>query len=586
MNKKLLAVAAGQESANLVIRNGLIINVYSGEIYPGGVAVSGNTIAAVGDVEYAIGAGTRVIDAQGRYISPGFIDGHIHPESTSLAIRSFAEIVLLHGTTTIFTDLHEVGVVAGLEGIEAVLEEAELTDIKFYFVVPSHVPFSPNLETSGGVFNTDIIRRALKRPDAVGLSECVGPYIVAGFPDLLDSMDAALGAGKSLQGHLPDISGKALNVCAAAGVSTDHESLNGDDVLARLRAGLHTMIREGSAARGLRDGIKPVLEQKINTSRISIVTDDLHTVDVVQRGHLDESVRTALESGVDFVQAIQFVTLNAARAFGYDTIIGGLAPGKRADINITAGPEDFKILSVISEGKLVVENSRLISRYPKAEHKPLLLNTIKLRSPITADDLKIRTKPDAKKVKVKAMDTLPWIPITVERIVELPVQGGVIQSDINQDVLYIAQVERYGKNGNIGKAFQGGFKLKSGAIASSVGHDNHNIIVLGTNHEDMAVAVNRVAALQGGQAVVDKGLVLGEVAYPVLGLLSDLSAEELAEEKIKLNNLIHGLGSEILIPFMFLSFICLAALPHFAVTDHGFIDVIKQQVIDPVLEAV
>ncbi|MBC3797875.1 adenine deaminase [Acetobacterium tundrae] len=586
MNKKLIAVAGGNAFADIVVKNGKIVNVYSGEIYDGGVAISGDTIAAVGDVDYTIGENTKIIDAKGHFITPGFIDGHIHPESTSLSIRPFAEIVLKHGTTAIFTDLHEVGVVAGLEAIEAVLEEAQATDLKLYFVVPSHVPFSPNLETSGGSFNTEIIKKALEREDAVGLSECVGQYILAGFPDLLDSMDATLEKGKSLQGHLPDISGPALNVCAAIGVSTDHESLTGEDVVARLRAGLHVMIREGSAARGLKDGLKPILENNLDSSRVSIVTDDLHTIDAVKRGHLDDAVRIALEAGTDFAKAIQFVSLNAARAFGLDHQIGGLAPGKRADVNITTGPEDFKVLSVIAGGKPVVENEKLLVSYPKAEHVPILLNTIKLSKKIEPEDFKICVSKTAKKARVKVMDTLPWIPITIERIVELNVENGVVQSDVKQDVLYIAQVERYGKNGNIGKAFMGGFSLKSGAIASSVGHDNHNIIVLGTNHEDMAVAVNRVAEIQGGQVVVDNGQVVKEVAYPILGLLSDLSAEELAAEKEELNQAIHELGSPITIPFMFLSFICLAALPSFAITDHGFIDVATQTIIDPILAVI
>lgn len=586
MNQKLLAVAAGQAPADVVVKNGKIVNVYSGEIYEGGVAIADDKIAAVGDVDYAVGEGTKVIDAGGKYLTPGFIDGHIHPESSSLSIRSFAEIVLKHGTTAIMTDLHEIGVVGGLEAIEAVLEENEITDLKIYFVSPSHVPFSPQLETSGGSFNTEIIKKALSRQDAVGLSECVGPYILMGHPELMASMDYALSKGMSLQGHLPDMKGPAMNVCMAAGVSTDHEALGGEDALERLRNGCHLMMREGSAARNMVECLKTVLDKKLDTSRVSIVTDDLHTVDAVERGHLDDAVRTALKTGADFVTAIQMVTLNAARAFGLDGEIGGLAPGKRADVNITTGPEEFQVESVISGGKLVAEKGKLLVSYPKAEHKPCLLNTAHLMNPITADSFKIMAPAGAKQVKVQVMDTLPWIPITEGREAVLDVKDGVIQCDIGQDVLYIAQVERHGKNGNVGKAFMGGFKLKSGAIASSVGHDNHNVIVLGTNFEDMAVAVNRVIELTGGQVVVDKGQIVGEVAYPVCGLLSDLPAEELAEEKKKLNQAIHQRGSEIPIPFMFLSFICLAAIPLYAVTDKGFIDVLGQKVIDPVLEAI
>ncbi|WP_285824256.1 adenine deaminase [Schaedlerella arabinosiphila] len=586
MDKKLLAAAGGQAPADIVVKNGKLVNVYTKEIYEGGVAISGDKIAAVGDVEYAIGEGTKVIDAGGNYITPGFIDGHIHPESSSLSIRSFAELVLKHGTTAVMTDLHEIGVVAGLEGIEAVLEEAEATDLKLYFVVPSHVPFAPNLETSGGHFNPEIIKKALERKDAVGISEVVGPYILNGFPELMESMNHVNHMpGKTCQGHLPDMEGAALNTCLAAGVTTDHESLSGEDALARLRNGCHLMIREGSAARNMADCLKPILEQKLDTSRVSIVTDDLHTVDAVDRGHLDDAVRTALKNGVDFPTAIQMVSLNAARAFHLDDEIGGLAPGKRADLNITTGEEAFEVLSVISGGKQIVDHKKCLVSYPKAEHKPCLLNTTRLKNPITPDSFKIYAPEGAKKVRVQVMDTLPWIPITQGREAVLDVKDGVVQCDISQDVLYIAQVERYGINGNVGKAFMGGFHLQAGAIASSVGHDNHNVIVMGTNFEDMTKAVNYLIDIGGGQVVVKDGEILGAVEYPVCGLLSDLSGEELADEKRKLNGIIHELGCPITIPFMFLSFICLAAIPVYAITDVGFINVLTQEVVDPVIEA-
>lgn len=584
MDKQILAAAAGQAPADLVVKNGKIVNVYSGEIYDGGVAVSNGIIVAVGDVEYTVGEGTRVIDAKGRYLTPGFIDGHIHPESTSLSIRSFAELVLKHGTTAIMTDLHEIGVVGGLDAIEAVLEEAEATDLKLYFVVPSHVPFAPELETSGGKFNAGVIKKALERKDAVGLSEIVGPYVLSGFSDLLASMDIVKGMpGMTCQGHLPDMKGPAMNACLAAGVTTDHEALSGEDALERLRGGCNLMIREGSAARGLAACIKPILEQKLDTSRVSIVTDDLHTIDAVERGHLDDAVRVALKAGVDFVTAIQMVSLNAARAFHLDDEIGGLAPGRRADINITTGEEDFKVISVISGGRQIVDEGKCLIDYPKAEHKPCLLHTTRLKNPITPDSFQIKAPEGAKRVKVQVMDTLPWIPITQGREEELLVEDGYVKCDVKKDVLYIAQVERYGINGNIGRAFMGGFQLKEGAIASTVGHDNHNVIVLGTNFEDMAAAVNHLIDIGGGQAVVKGGKVLAQVEYPICGLLSDLSGEALAVEKQKMIDVIHELGCPIAIPFMFLSFICLAALPTYAITDVGFINVLTQEVIDPVL---
>lgn len=586
MDKKLISVSMGLEKADLVVVNGKIANVYSKEIYNGGIAVANGKIAAVGHIDYCIGEKTKIIDAKGKYLLPGFIDGHIHPESTNLSIRGFAEIVLTHGTTAVMADMHEVGVVGGMEAIEAVLNEAKATDLKIYFVVPSHVPFAPGLETSGGSFNSEIIEKALKRDDAVGLSEIVAPYLLQGNTELIKAMEIASKMGKSLQGHLPEMKGPAMNVCMAAGVSTDHESLSTEDAIERLRAGCYVMMREGSAARNMTECLKAITEHKLDSTMCSIVTDDLHTVDAVERGHLDDAVRTALKNGMDFVTAIQMVTINAARAFNLDREIGALAPGRRADINIAEGPEDFKVISVISGGNLVVEDSKLIKRYDKAEHEPILLNTIKLSKKITAEDLMIKVDKEAKEARVKIMRTLDWIPITFGQEAILPVKDGVVECDLNQDILYIAQVERYGKNGNIGKAFMGGFNLKSGAIASSVGHDNHNIIVMGTNFEDMALAVNRIGEIQGGQVLVNNGQVICEVEYPILGLLSDLDAWELASQKKVLNSKIHELGCTISIPFMFLSFICLAAIPEYAVTDHGFIDVMHQEIIDPVIELI
>lgn len=584
MDTELMKVAAGKKPADIAVINGKIVNVFSGEIYDGGVAIYKDKIAAVGDIDYTIGESTGIIDAKGKYLTPGFIDGHIHPESSNLAITSFAEAVLKHGTTVIMTDLHEIGVVGGLPAIEAVLDEAAKTDLKLYFIVPSHVPFSPKLETSGGVFNPEIIREALKRPDAVGLSECVGNYILAEYPPLLESIDDTLKLGKSIQGHIPELSGAGLNAVIAAGVSTDHESLSGEDGIARLRAGCSLMAREGSSAHNLADVIKPILEQKLDTSNVSIVTDDLHPIDLDEKGHLDESVRTALKLGADFITAIQMVTINAARAFQMESFIGVLAPGRRADINITTGADDFKVCSVISGGRLVAEDGKSIVTYPKAEHDKVLLNTVHLLKKIEASDFDIKVDENAKTAVVKVMDTLPWIPITTGRDVELKVENGIIQNDIEQDVLYIAQVERHGKNGNIGNAFMGGFKMTKGAMAYSMGHDNHNIVALGADKEDMAIAVNEVARLQGGQVLVVDGKIEYEIALPIGGLLTDMSVKELADEKRVFNKKMHELGSPIPFPDMFLSFICLAAIPCFAVTDKGFIDVIEQKVINPVIE--
>lgn len=580
----VMEVALGQRKADMAVINGKIVNVYTREIYDGGVAVCEDTIAAVGQIDHCIGPNTTIIDANGNYLLPGFIDGHIHPESTSLSIRQFAEVVLAHGTTCIMADMHEVGAVGGLDAMEAVLSEAADIPLKTYFVVPSHIPFAPDLETSGGSLDSSVVAKALKRPDAIGLSEIVAPYLLQQFPDLLESMELTRASGKSLQGHMPETTGPALQACLAAGVATDHESLTADDVLERIRHGCYAMIREGSVAHNLPACIKAVTEHNVDTTMCSIITDDLHTIDLVDKGHLDESVRVALANGVDFPTAVQMVTVNAARAFNLDQEIGSLTPGRRADICITTGPENFRVKTVIAGGTLVAEDEKPLQPLSKVKHDSILLNTVKLDSSLTGEALVIKVDPKYKEAKVKVMRTFDWIPLTEGEEATLPVVDGIIKADPAQDVIHIAQVERHGKGGRIGKAFMAGFNLQSGALASTVGHDNHNITILGVNPEDMAFAGNRLAEIGGGQIVVNNGQIVHEVPLPILGLLSDVDAWTLAKEKRRLIEAAHQLGCDIIWPFMFLSFITLAAAPKYAVTDRGFIDVMQQKIIDPVLE--
>lgn len=581
-------VLQGKKKADLAVIGGKLVNVLSREIYQADVAVAGDTIVAVGDISAYIDENTRSIDASGKFVAPGFIDGHIHPESSNLSMGGFAEVMLKHGTTSIMTDLHEVGVVAGLEGIEAMLDELKETDLNAYFVVPSHVPFAPNLETSGGIFNPEIIEKALQRDDAVGLSEIVAPYVLMGFPELKESMGIAKRMGKSLQGHLPETSGAALDICLAEGIVTDHESMSKQEALEHVRKGCHLMMREGSAARNMPELVKIITEDGLDPTLCSIVTDDIHTIDAVDHGDLDASLRTAISLGVDFITAIQLVTINAARAFHLDWKVGSIAPGRRADITILEDDKAPQVRGVVAGGKEVLRDGELQVDYPKAQHAPCLLDTVVLpNGKMSPEDFAIRVEdPAAVSAKVKAMRTLDWIPITIAQEAVLPVKDGIIRADLEQDVIHIAQVERYGINGNIGKAFMAGFNLKEGAMASSIAHDNHNIIVIGTNFEDMALAVNRCAELQGGQVIVNDGKVTAEVSFPVCGLLSDLGPEELADKKRELIAASRAQGSNIGFPFLFLSFIGLAAIPEYAITDKGFIDVMKQQIIDPVEELI
>ncbi len=583
MNPHLFKAAMGKEPADLVIKNGQIVNVYSGEIYGGGVAIAGDKIAAVGDIDYAVGETTHVIDAEGKYLTPGFLDGHIHPESANLSLTRFAEVTLCHGTTGVFTDLHEIGVVGGMPAMSAALDEAKQTPLKFHWVVPSHIPFSPNLETSGGYINFEIIEQALKRDDVAGLSEVVSMYVAFELPDLMQSIEATNKLNKVVCGHGPETHGPVWNAFVASGVTNDHESLAPEEILQRIRTGVNAQLRHNLIVPTLPALIKAVTENRIDTRMASLVTDDTTAVVLAQEGHLDYLVRLAIGLGVDFVKAVQMVTLNTAQAFHKDFQMGSLAPGRYADVNIVNGPADFKVLKTIANGKLVAENNRLIQPIPLAEHHAALLNTFHMKAPVTAADLVIPAKAGAHSAHLHIMRTLPWVPITEGGEADLPVKDGYIACDPEQDLLHISVVERHHQTGNIGKAFLGGMGLKRGAMASSIGHDHHNIVALGVSPEDMAVAVNRIAQLQGGIVLVENGQVVDEIPLHILGLLTDLDAWTLAEKRTTLLNKAREMGCGVSDAFMFLSFITLAAIPAFSITDKGYVDVMQQKVIDPVL---
>ena len=584
MNQHLFDVAMGKTSADLVIKNGRIVNVYTGEIYEGGVAIAGDQIAASGEIDYAIGENTEIIDAEGNFIVPGFIDGHIHPESTALSPARFGEVVLCHGTTTVFSDFHEIGVVGGMDAMEAIVEESKKSALKFKWVMPSHVPFSPGLETSGGHIDPAIIRKALERDDVVGLSEIVSQYIAFGLPGLLESIDDTRKAGKVLSGHLPDIEGPLANACAALGILNDHEALSAHDVLIRARNGIYVHLRHNLIVPTMPELIKAMTEDKLDSRMLCLATDDTSAISLVNEGHIDYLIRTVLALGVDFVTAIQMATLNNACSFQMEREIGSLAPGRCADVNIVTGAEDFKVLKTVANGKLVAENGKMIDPVEVPEHKPVLLKTFHLKKKVEAADLVISAEKGATSAKMHIMRTLPWVPITEGGEAVLPVKNGYVNSDTAQDLLHIAVVERHHKTGNIGKAFIGGFGLNSGAMASSIGHDHHNIVVMGADPSEMAVAANRVAELNGGIVLVKNGKIVKEIPLPICGLLTDLDAWTLAEQRQQLLAAAAELGCQVADAFMFLSFVTLAAIPAFAVTDKGYVDVMTQQIIDPVLE--
>ena len=584
MDNELIQVALGQKPADIVIKNGKLVNVITHEVYETEIAIANGKIASIGPVPAgAVGPDTQVIDAKGMYLAPGFMDAHIHIESSMLSYTEFAKMVVKHGTTAVATDLMEVTIVSGVEGMKEVLAESKNTPVKLYYPVPAFMEEN-GLQTTGSTLHPEMIDQLIQLPEAVGLAEVLAPPILAGSPASAHMLELAKKYHKTAEGHAPAVMGEALNAYVGAGVTSDHESTNKEEALAKLRSGLHVLMREGSASTDLRPCLKAITEEHVDTRYCSMVSDDIDALHISRKGHLDNKVRIAVEEGVDPVTAIQMVTINPAENFHLQDQLGSITPGKIADIVFLSSLEKCSVEKVIANGELVVDDRKLTKELPAPNYSNLLRGTVKLAHKIAGDDLVLKVDPKYTTAKVHVIGASHDTLLTDALEADLPVENGVVQPDVDNDVLRIACVERYGKNGSVGKSFIKNFGLKSGAIAISVGHDHHNITVVGTEAEDMAFAVNRVAELQGGLVLVKDGKVLSEIPLPICGLLSDLDGETVANKLEEMIAVLRTLGCEVPSPNITLSFITLIFIPCFGITDQGLFDVREFKIIDPVIE--
>ena len=584
MDNELIQVALGQKPADIVIKNGKLVNVITHEVYETEIAIANGKIASTGPVPAgAVGPDTQVIDAKGMYLAPGFMDAHIHIESSMLSYTEFAKMVVKHGTTAVATDLMEVTIVSGVEGMKEVMEESKHTPVKLYYPVPAFMEEN-GLQTTGSTLHPEMIDQLIQMPEAVGLAEVLAPPILAGSPASAHMLELAKKYHKTAEGHAPAVMGEALNAYVGAGVTSDHESTNKEEALAKLRSGLHVLMREGSASTDLRPCLKIITEEHVDTRYCSMVSDDIDALHISRKGHLDNKVRIAVEEGVDPVTAIQMVTINPAENFHLQDRLGSITPGKIADIVFLSSLEQCSVEKVIANGELVVDDRKLTKELPAPNYSNLLRGTVKLSHKITGDDLVLKVDPKYTAAKVHVIGASHDTLLTDALEADLSVENGVVLPDVENDVLRIACVERYGKNGSVGKSFIKNFGLKSGAIAISVGHDHHNITVVGTEAEDMAFAVNRVAELQGGLVLVKDGKVLAEIPLPICGLLSVLDGETVANKLEEMIEVLRTLGCEVPSPNITLSFITLIFIPCFGITDQGLFDVREFKIIDPVIE--
>lgn len=574
--KKLIECGLGEVSCDLKLSNVNLVNVYSEEIYGTNIYIKDGRVVCIDpDVELET---EKSIDCSGKYAIPGFIDSHLHIETTLLSPEALSDVIVPKGTTTLCADLMEIANVCGIDGIKALLNSIEKLPYRTYIEIPSRVPTAPGLETTGGVVELEEVIEALSWDETLSLGELDPSKILFKKEEYLKKIEASLSRRKIINGHAIGITGRDLNVYAASGMSDDHECVSFEELLERIRLGMDVFIREGSSERNVEKLIKGVVDKKLSFEHLMFCTDDKHASDIKNEGHINYNVNKAISLGVSPINAIQMATINAAKHFRVEDEIGSITPGRKADILIVESLENIQPSMVFFEGKLVSEKENLISNKVSAEYPSWIKNTVKFKTPITPESFKINSKCNDTAC-VNAIELIKDQIINKWIKVKLPVKEGLIQNDTEEDILKLAVVERYGKTGGVGIGFVKGFNIKDGALASSVSHDHHNIVCVGTDDYNMSTAVNEIKDIQGGFVLVKHGKVIAKMLLPIGGLMSDHDADSVIEEITSLNNLTHEIGCTLAAPFMTLSFISLPTVPELGLTDIGLIDVLKHEII-------
>lgn len=573
VSRTLSAVAGGAVPAELVITNARLVNVCTHEIQENiSVAVAEGRIAMVGDCSHCIGPDTRVVDAKGQYLAPGFLDGHIHVESSMMGVGAYAKAVIPHGTVGIYMDPHEICNVLGLDGVKCMLEDAKRTPLKAMLTTPSCVPAVPGFEDTGSFIGPAEVAETMTWKECVGLGEMMN------FPGILSSSEHAHGitgetlkAGKIITGHysMPE-TGKGLNAYIASGVRCCHESTRAEDALEKMRLGMYAMLREGSAWHVLKEVAKSITHHEVDTRFATLISDDTHPHTLQAQGHLDHIMRRALEEGIDAITAIQMVTINCAQCFQMDHDFGSITPGKCADMVLIGDLNKLNVTKVWIDGDLVAENGQMTMEFAPYSYPDWATHSMHVGETITADTFKIPASAD--QVTVRAIEVIPAKVGSIERHITLQAKNGYLESDPSQDVLKTVVFERHHKTGTKGFGFVKGFGITNGAMASTVAHDAHNLLVIGTNDADMALAANTLIQCGGGMVAVQDGKVLGVVPLPIAGLMNDKPLEEMSQMVENLEQAWAKIGCTMPSPFMTMALIALACLPELRLTNRGLVD--------------
>lgn len=582
---RLVDVATGRRPADLVVRNGRWVNVHSGEIIPGtDVAVSGGRFAYCGpDAGHTIGEGTVVVDAGGRYLVPGLCDGHMHVESGMVTVTEFCRAVIPHGTTSMFIDPHEIANVLGLPGVRLMHDEAMAMPVNVHVQMPSCVPSAPGLETPGATLGVADVVEAMGWPNIVGLGEVMNfPGVIGNDPVMAGEIAATVKAGKTVGGHYasPDL-GPAFHGYVAAGAEDDHEGTRAEDAIARVRLGMKAMLRLGSAWYDVAAQVKAVTEQGIDPRNFILCTDDSHSGTLVEEGHMDRVVRHAIAQGLKPVTAIQMATINTAEHFRLGREIGSIAPGRLADFLIVSDLAQLSIDAVYARGEKLAEAGKLVVDIPPYDYPASARNTVKLAAPLTADRFDVAAPKGANEVRVRVIGVVENQAPTRALEADLPVEDGLVVGDRAKDVCHIALVERHRGTGGVTNAFVSGFGYdKPCAMASTVAHDSHHMIVVGTSKTDMALAANRLMEVGGGVVMFSEGKEIALVEMPIAGLMSDERAEIVAEKAGRLTAAMREMGCSLNNAYMQHSLLALVVIPELRISDVGLVDVRTFEKVD------
>ncbi|MHA1927701.1 MAG: adenine deaminase [Candidatus Thorarchaeota archaeon] len=564
--EQMIDVASGRTRADIVLKNASVVNVFTGDIVEGDVAIHRGFIAGIGNY-----VGNKTINVKGKYITPSFIDGHVHVESSMVMPIQYARAVVPHGTGAVVADPHEIANVLGMEGIMYMSKSMRGGPLEFYIMLPSCVP-STDLETNGVSLDFLDIKPLLTEHYVLGLAEVMNyPGVIYKDPAVLEKIRVTLRLGKRIDGHAPDISDVDLNAYTAARITSEHECITLEEAKRKLSVGMHIHIREGSTAKNLEALVG--LITPATALFCSFVTDDRNTLDLITKGHIDSIIRDAIGHGLDPVLAIKVATLSTARHYGLQ-YIGAIAPGYHADLVVLDSLEKIGVEMVFKQGVLVAKNGKLVQEFG-VEKQPRLRRSVNIHW-LEPQDFEVKARGD----QMNVIGMIPGQIITERLIEDTKIVDGLAVSDIDRDILKIAIIERHNATPPKGIGFVKGLGIKEGAMVSSIAHDSHNIVTVSTNDTDLIAAAVQIVRMHGGIAIVRDGEVISSLPLPIAGLMSDKPIEEVSEKLKELKQAAKSIGTTLDEPFMAMAFLSLPVIPKLKITDMGLVDVDRFRIID------